>query len=390
MLVLQAGVRSGPWACRSLAAAGFRVVAGHEQRSDRLVARPRYCRRWLKYPSPRADADAFLETVDEVCRRESVAAILPLSEVEVLLLAERGPGDLRARLVGPNLAQYRRLCDKAELERAAAEAGVDRPRGVIVTAEGRSGDWPMLPSIVKPSTTATPTATGVVYETAALVRTEAERTAAVRRMLDRTGGALVQEQVGGLRWLVDFVRSSTCLVAVSRLVLRSYPRASGMASVSRGEPTPPALGAATERLLRLVDYRGPGSIGFLVGDGRFLVHDVNLRLPYSAGATIAAGLDLPRLAAEEALGRPSRAVPATRRVSYVWLGGEVNALVDSLRDGASMAAAGRIAADLCLAGVLPGRVLDPCSFADPLPTIANVATYARTVARRRSTDAEVP
>jgi hypothetical protein len=122
------------------------------------------------------------------------------------------------------------------------------------------------------------------------------------------------------------------------------------------------------RLLELVDYRGPGSIQAFERDGDLVVHDVNLRLPITVAVTIRAGLDMPRLAVESALGEPlrtpTRLVPAT----YVGLD-EVRHLVASVRGRDGATPARRIAADLWRGVVRRDFVLDPIDLLDPVPTM---------------------
>ena len=381
ILVLETALRSGPWACRSLAQAGYRVIAAN-QHGRWLAGRSTYALRVVRYPSPWRDPAAFLARVEELCRRESVDAVLPLSETAVHLLAKDLPEPARAVVVAPTFAQYEQVCDKGALRDTAARAEVDVPSEVIVGADGPNGEWPALPSIVKPRASATPTKGKVLYRTATVVRTPAEREAAVASLVAEMGGAVVQEEVRGLRWLVEFVRSSRGLATLPRLILRSYPPRTGSSSVSKTIEAPPELTNATRRLLDVVGYEGPGSIGFLVQNGRFLVHDVNLRLPFSVGATIGSGLDLPRLAVEAALDLdiPLEIGPV-RRHTYVWFAGECKAFTDAVRGREAAAPPARIAAGVVAAAVSPRRLLDP-PFTEPLPLAALAAAAVTSGANR--------
>ena len=89
---------------------------------------------------------------------------------------------------------------------------------------------------------------------------------------------------------------------------------------------------ATKRLVELVGYAGPCSLSFIESDGRLQVHDVNLRLGATVGASVRGGFDLPRLAVNIALGLPLPAEggPA-RTITYVRMDGELGALVNELR-----------------------------------------------------------
>ena len=382
VLVVDTGLRSGPWACRSLTRAGYRVLAGNQHERSSLAGRCNHALRVFRYPSPWRRPDEFLETVEAVCRRERVAAVLPLSETTVHLLARDLPRPAEAVVVGPTYAQYEQICDKGALRELAARAAVGVPEEVVVTRDGRNGEWPRLPSIVKPRTSATPTAGRVLYRTATVVRTPTERDSVTRALVDETGAAVVQEEIRGYRWLVEFVRGRRGLAALPRLVVRSYPPRTGPSSVSRVVDAPDELVDATARMLDAIDYRGPGNAGFLVQDGRFLVHDINLRVPFSVAAAIEGGLDLPRLAVEEALGGASSfELGRVRRHTYVWLTGESKALADAARRREAAAPAARIAADVVAAALSPRRVLDPPLW-EPLPLAAIATAGARSLARR--------
>src|SRR5919198_3470369 len=84
VLVLQAGNRSGPWACRSLARSGFAVVGAHEP--GRVAGRSRYCKAPLRIPSATESPDLFLEAVERTCRERAVDAVLPTDDEAVTQL----------------------------------------------------------------------------------------------------------------------------------------------------------------------------------------------------------------------------------------------------------------------------------------------------------------
>jgi biotin carboxylase len=383
VLVLQTGIRSGPWVCRSLARAGFRVVGGHDDEAGPFVGRSLHCRTPIRYPSPRRDAHGFVRRIEEICRQESIAAVLPLDESVLHLLVTGEPSLGSAKLAAPNAEQYRMLCDKRGLEQTAVKAGVAVPASTTLTADGRDGDWPPLPSIVKPLTSATPVDGRAVYRAAEIVRTEPERAEAARRVVEDTGAALVQEFVTGPAWLVDFIRHESRTVALTRLVERRHPRITGMPSILRVAEGPNGLVSAAERLLAVADYEGHGQVQFLERDRDFIVHDVNLRIIFSIGSTIAAGLDVPRLAIEQALGLPVSLPPTPKnQIRYVWLGAEARLFLETLcgRDGEARPTG--IASEILLAALLPRRILDPVSLGDPLVLAASVGRAGGRLVRR--------
>jgi len=371
-LVARVGFRAGPWTARSLEAAGWRVIAGDD--SLGLGGRSVACLRPARYPSPGGDPAGFVDWVARTCRREDVRVVVPTDEEGVRALAEEAPDLGGAVVAGPDGEQYRRLCDKGELGATCAAVGVAHPPSVRVRPDGTpdAGAWPALPGVVKPQRSARQ----ADDLDAVRVDTPAEREHHVRRMLDAGAGAVVQELIDGTAWVVHCVRASDDRFAgVSARVLTTYPRRVGMSSVSRVEPDAPApLLDGARRLLDAVDYRGPCGINVIERDGVFHFHDVNLRLAASVGAAVAAGLDLPRLGVEAALGRPAAVVqPPVRRITYVRIDGEVRQVADRLR-GRTGEASRDAVASLAQGLVRRDWILDPL---DPIWASVAVLNWLR-------------
>lgn len=384
VLVLQVGNRSGPWACRSLAQGGFRVVGAHE--AGRLAGRSRYCKAPIRTPSAVVSPDLFLEHVESICRRYAVDAVLPNDDEGITqLLATKLPRPADAVLVGPTADQYLQVCDKSNLHGTASAAGLDAPQAIHVSGAGQDGAWPPLPSIVKPRTTQTQVAGALIQRSAIVVTTPAEREAAVAEICAATGGAVVEERIVGRAWRTHFVTDGSHTATVPVITVRSSPEVVGMSSVqSVAASPPPELLAASQRLIDFLRYRGPGSFQFIERDERFFVHDVNLRLPSSVALTMLAGLDMPRLSVELALGREPelQSVAVRPGVRYVWLHGELRTLVRRIAARETLPRIWEVAADILLAAVAPGRVLDQFVLTDPLPTLALAARGARGIRSR--------
>jgi len=374
VLVLATRFRAGPWACRSLRRAGFRVVgADAPGRSGRSL----HCRSPLRYPSPARDPAAFRDFVARVCRREGIAAVLPVSEDATRALARPGTDLAGAVLVGPTPAQYAALCDKSRLASTAQMAGVDHPETVVVPPGRGPVRWPPLPSIVKPGLHGE----DADVPAAVTVRTAEERRREVEAMWRAGVTPLVQEFVDGVRWSVHGVHGAEGLRASAIRVAASYPREVGTTSIARCVPPPPGLLEATGRLLSFVDYRGPCSFNIIERGGRFLVHDVNLRLSSSIALTIRSGLDVPALAVAEALGSTVSAPPRPRPgMGYVRLDGEGPALLDALRAG-DLRSAARRGLVLARAAAAEGQVLDP-PVLEPFRIVESLRRWARAAARR--------
>jgi hypothetical protein len=219
---------------------------------------------------------------------------------------------------------------------------------------------------------------GLVTLKPVLARTEAERDAAIERLVGSIGEVLVEDVVTGGAWRVHFVRTATGIATLTLRAVRAYPPRTGQSSVQRVDGRPPELVSLATRLLDASGYTGPGSVQAIAhGDGYF-VHDVNLRLPVSVGASIVAGLDMPALAVRASLGDerlPGPFVP--RPAFYVSLLGETAQLRDALRRRPGSESPLRVAADIARAIVSRNGVLDPVNVRDPLPIVLGGGELAR-------------
>jgi carbamoyl-phosphate synthase large subunit len=328
VLVVGSELRAGPRAIRSLKRAGYRVLGAHVR--DPFGGRSLACPRPLRHPCLDGDPERLAEWLDATVRRYGVAAVLPANEDAARAVA-RSPEALGdAVRVGPDAEQYAALCDKWHLAQTAQAADVPHPATVLVGPQ-TSPDDVHLPAIVKPRESGE----GVeqVALKAEIVRTR-EELETVLALLARHGAeAVAQELVAGPRWSIHGVSTRDGLVAVATRVVRDYPRGRGITSLGEGMPVPADLHAAVERLCAAVGYRGGLSVNVIERGGQLVVHDVNLRLPAAMGMSMAAGLDMPRLAVDDALGKPiADLIPdGFRHSRYISIDLEAAALVDALR-----------------------------------------------------------
>jgi carbamoyl-phosphate synthase large subunit len=380
VLVLGTTQRAGQATARSLARAGYRVVGARGR--TRLAGRTRYCNGSLVVPSP-DDAVSFNPALREICERERVHAIVPLSDEALAALLVRPDAAGGAVVVGPTADEFARLCDKAGLNEAAASAGVSVPEFTVVTSGTDLERLPPFPAYVKAVSSLYD---GVPAGRPVRVADRDECLRAVKRWTELGASALVQQEVDGVHWRFHFARGRTMFVQLAAVQLGDYPHRIGQSTVLQFRSMPHPMRAVSERLLETVGYYGAGSIQWIERNGDWIVHDVNLRMPAAVAGTIAAGLDMPRLAVEIALGRetPARA-SSTRAIRYVWFPGELMALRDALGGGAVGRSKAAIVESLVLGALSPRRQLVPFDLRDPLPTIAGFSeALVRPISRVRA------
>jgi carbamoyl-phosphate synthase large subunit len=365
VLVLGMGVWSGQATARSLARAGFRVVGAGV--GGRLAGRSRYCTARHVIPSP-DDPQAFAERIEQICVRDGVAVVVPLTDdlLGAMLFGPASGG--RWAVVGPSAAEFSRFCDKAVLLQTAIAAGVASPASIVITDGRADGPIPPLPAYLK--VVSGPEAGRAVPRPVRVIDAEAcERE--LRRLVDDWQVVLIQEEIVGRQLRFHFVRHQGGLAHLAARTIANYPYRVGPSTVSEFLPSPPALVEVSVALLEEVGYQGAGVIQYVERDGIWYVHDINLRMPSSVDGTIAAGMDMPRLAVEIALGQSADlASVRPRSLRYVQLNGEVLAFRDALRGVTVGRSALTIAAGAALAAAAPGRRLAPLDLTDPLVTLA--------------------
>ena len=357
---------------RSLARAGFRVLGAGQ--GGRVAGKSRYCEARYLVP-PAVEQEAFAERIKQICARERVDVVLPVSDelLGALLFGPAAGGPWA--VVGPTATEFTRLCDKACLLETAAAAGVASPASTVVTSAGAEAPLPPLPAYVKVVSGAD-AGRGVPRPVRVDDAEACERE--VRRLVDRGEVVLIQEEILGRQLRFHFVRRHGEVAHLAARTIANYPFRVGPSTVSEFFSSPPALVEVSIPLLEVAGYDGSGVIQYVERDGVWYVHDVNLRMPSSVDATIAAGLDMPRLAVEIALGHtPDLTSVRPRSLRHVQLNGELLALRDALKGVAVGRSAREIVTGLATAMVAPGRRLAPLDIADPLPTVAAFTAVAQ-------------
>jgi len=237
---------------------------------------------------PPGKRDDFVDAVVRMVADDAIDVVISTVDVELVPLSERRH-ELGARLAAPSAAALRTCLDKWMLVQAC-EGRARVPATALLDDAGIARDWD-FPVIVKPRSGAGSRGVHLVADRAAL---EAE---------ERDDAWIIQEHLPGEEFSVDVLMgaSGSAIAAVPRLRARVD---SGVAVAGRTvhreelERTAEACAAAA------------GIVGVcnvqlrydVAGEPALL--EINARFPGSMPLTIAAGVDMPSLAVDLALGRP--------------------------------------------------------------------------------------
>lgn len=288
VLVTGAGGPSGVAVMESLRGAGVRVLAGDidpyaaglylVDEADRLLL-------------PRGDAPQFAAVLLEHCRREQVAVVVPTVDSELLPLAEQRDAYAAAG-VRLALAPHETLLaclDKWRLHERC-EGTVRVPWTLLLDADFDPSAVE-LPVIVKPRVGSGSRGIHLIERP--------EQFAS----LERDGSLLVQEHLPGAEHSLDVLvrEDGEVLAVVPRVRLKVD---SGIAVTGR-TVRDEALVAFGRAVAERIGLRGVANVQVrqAVG-GEPALLEVNPRVPGTMPLTVAAGVDMPRLWVDEALGQP--------------------------------------------------------------------------------------
>ena len=330
--------RSALAAVRALGTAGYHVtvsIAGERS----MAGSSRHCSRQVRVPPP--SSDEYAEALAAEVAATGHVAVFPSSDRALVALALPGA----------------ELVDKARLAQRLGEAGIPAIHGHVVESGaallGSAIDLE-YPVVVKP----------------ALKTAGAERPAArvdgpegLSAWRDVSAPLVVQPFIDApMRAAAGVVWGGRLLAIVHQRYVRTWPSPCGTASYAETTAPDPDLETRLEVLLRGHDGVFQAQ---LMGD--YLI-DVNPRVYGSLPLAVAAGANLPAVAARAAGGvLPERLVRARPGVRYRWLEGDLRSLASGVRTGTVSVAD-------AVAGLRPraGTAHSVTALADPLPGVARL------------------
>lgn len=239
---------------------------------------------------PRGDDPGFVDVVLEICERLKIEVLVPTVDTELLPLVKR-QNEFKA--IGTHLViaaqETLEVClDKWELHKRC-EGKVRVPATVVVDQDFDPASVD-LPVIVKPRTGSGSVGIHLIKEVRDL------------EQLERDGTQLVQELLPGPEFSLDVFadQSGEVLAVVPRERLKVD---SGIAITGRTthDDALEKFGADVARLIGLTTVANVQAKEAVEGVPALL--EVNPRFPGTMPLTIAAGVDMPKLAVDEALGK---------------------------------------------------------------------------------------
>jgi biotin carboxylase len=288
---------------RSLGRAGWRVLVGGGVRA----ARSRYAAAAVEILPADARPDEFLEAVAATVARAGVDVVVPATDISVDLLRANGAALGAAQLLGADGSSYARVGDKASALAAADELGFGTPAWVRPASveEARSELARIgLPCVVKASRSYVRSGDGFRHRRHSFVRAEHELEAALADQAEPDGSLPVLEAfVPGRSLSASMViRDGRVLGLVAREALSFDPVAGGNSVWKRTVPPDDVGVRAAVEFLLAVGYEGLAEVEYQAVAGREHLMEVGVRPHGWFPLAIAAGVDLPLIAACALLG----------------------------------------------------------------------------------------
>jgi protein-tyrosine-phosphatase/predicted ATP-grasp superfamily ATP-dependent carboligase len=311
-LVLDAGSPAGVETVQALGRAGLWVDATDTQPSS-LAFRSRYPTHRLVQPTP-ARPWEFLEWLAELDEAHGYTLIVPATEGPLFALRRLPARDpLRKKAVLPPDEALDTALDKRRTAELAGRLGIPVPESCLI--ESLEGLEPAagFPLVLKPVKSTVTLGDAVVILSAALVRDEDQRRAALRERLPH-GPVQQQRYVAGhgvgVELLFDRGRE---VWHFAHERIHEVPLTGGGSSYRCSVRPPAHLLAAARELLSALEWHGVAMVEFRVeAAGRFYLMEVNPRLWGSLALPIDAGVNFPLGLWRIAAGEPHPSQPAYR------------------------------------------------------------------------------
>lgn len=395
VLVLDADSRAGLATVQSLGRRGVPLHVGVRAPGS-LTAHSR----WATHIHPQPMAEAVAEAhawMRELHAQHRFALIVPTTEASLLWLRALSPQDPLRRLALLPTDEALDIALSKERTRALAECiGLPVPGSRLLARGTLPGDHPAhgFPCVLKPAASKVQVDGRLATLAPAVVRDAPMRTALLKKWLPHVD---VQEQ----QWLpgrgvgVELVYENGKVIAeFVHERLHELPLTGGGSTLRRAAKADARLLDMSKRLLDALQWQGVAMVEWRrADDGAVHLMEINPRLWGSLPLTIAAGVDVPVILHDMALGRPMQAVTRWKeRVSARNISEDLHWTLSNLRADRSDPLLLTQSLPAMCAGwlrVLGGReVYDGWHLRDPAVAIAELKSvarklYARPAARLR-------
>ena len=321
-------------AARGLARAGYEVGVA-AARTAVAAQWSRSCSVRLRLPDPWDDPSVYVLSLAHALQAERFSVLVPGTDASLLAIsAHRAQLEQHVVLGLPSHEAVVRSLDKVALIEEADAVGLPCPPSTICLELGEVLDAARsfgFPVVLKPVTS--------------LVRADGTAWRQPGAIINDVAHLLDRQHDFGLPLIVQHCESASGVVSVAGVIAegrlaavacsryaRTWPAASGSASLSVSIDPPPTLVGRVERLVAGIGWEGIFELELLdLGDGTLSTIDLNPRVYGSLALAIESGANLPAIWCDLVLGRHPAYAEARAGYRYRWEEGEIRNALRHLR-----------------------------------------------------------
>jgi predicted ATP-grasp superfamily ATP-dependent carboligase len=340
VLVIDACQRSALAVTRSLGSKGVAVFTADETITA-LAGESRYSSGYDVYPSPRLVPEAFIASLAQLCKRQRIDIIMPMTELTTtLLLAHRHALDAVTLPLAP-ATTIEQLANKCELMQLAAALDIPIPASQTIDPPSQPVatidlDHAAYPLVLKPGKSWLEHA-GEWLHTSVRFAADASEAATILQSdaAFATQPYLLQQCIpGNGAGIFAIYAHGNPLAFLAHRRLREKPPRGGVSVLSESIAIDPVQLDYAQRLLDHVGWHGVAMVEFRVSDaGTPYLMEINTRFWGSLQLAIDAGVDFPWLLYQLACGESiDQCVHYRQGQRLRWLLGDVDHLYLTLRD----------------------------------------------------------
>ena len=317
---------------RTYARSGLKVAAvAVETHADWAPAlRSRACSRTAVLPDYTAAPDGYLDGLLELIAATSPAMVLPAHDGSIQALrARRSELEQHVALPLASEAALDIAISKARTLALATELGIAIPRGVHVSSMDDlevALDQVGLPAVVKPVQSWVEHNGAGMRLSSSPVQSVEEARRTLEWVFAAGGEALIQQWLPGRREAVSVLFARDRFWArIAQVSHREWPVLGGVSVLCETIPLLPDITSQSERLIRAIDLEGPSMVEFRRdAEGRPVLMEVNPRMGGSVALAMSAGVNLPMLTYNWAVGNRLQEVSSYHVGSKLrWLAGDI-------------------------------------------------------------------
>lgn len=314
VLVTDGNERAALAVTRALGQKQVQVMVGAETTRS-LAAVSRYCWQSFSYPSPYADAQAFLARLLDCVQHNHITTIFPTSDISTQLIGQHLQVLEKYVIVPmPPVEAFEHLSDKYRLMQLAASLGVPTPETFFVPSgrvEEVMGSIRQFPVVVKPARSVIHI-NGSWRKTAVHYADDAAELSQLYREVDYLRlPSLIQRCVEGSgQGLFVLLNQGEPVAMFAHRRLREKPPSGGVSVLRESIALPQPMTDYALRLLKHVGWHGVAMVEFKVDrhTGIPLLIEVNGRFWGSLQLAIDAGVNFPfllyQMAMQQRIGPP--------------------------------------------------------------------------------------